>query len=400
MRVLTICNGYPSKVDPARGPFIADQVKWLRTVGVDSVVVKPNRLGITKGMVIPGQAMARSWKRWLFFFQMEREGIVNGQPVYYPRNICLPERLFLWSARETLYWQTRHLFDRVVKEFEPAVIHSHFMTPNAFLGQKLSARYRIPHITSIMGSDADRGLQGGARAVTEWTLRNIDGVITKSSALKEKMIANYGIDPGRIRVIFNGVDLAKFAPQESPVESGDEKRILFVGSLQKVKDVAGNLLPAIARLDSRRGSDFRLHLVGDGVEEPRIRAAVAELRISHRVSFLGRCSHEEIAAHYGRADVVVLSSRREGTPNVLMEAMACGAPVVSTAVGGVTDIVTDRSGLTVPPGEPEALAIALDEALRKRWDRDAIREHALAEFDIRNKVREIKQFYIDVGARH
>jgi glycosyltransferase involved in cell wall biosynthesis len=142
---------------------------------------------------------------------------------------------------------------------------------------------------------------------------------------------------------------------------------LFVGNLVPVKAV-DVLLAAWGML---RDPDAALRIVGDGAERGRLEAMAARLP---GVSFLGALGQPEVARWMAAADVLVLPSRSEGMPNVVVEALASGVPVVASGVGGIGELVADgANGKLVPPGDPAALAGALSSALGRDWDREEIR---------------------------
>ena len=136
---------------------------------------------------------------------------------------------------------------------------------------------------------------------------------------------------------------------------------------------------------SRIAPNVQAALVGDGPEEPALRAQIERLGLEGRVHFAGFVPQARMRLFYSAADLVCLPSLEEGWPNVLMESFACGCPVVASDVGGVSDIIAlTQSGLTAPPGDSAALAHALEAALERtpRWDREEtarrIGQHTLA----------------------
>ncbi len=395
MKALIICNNYPSSADPKNGPFIAEQVKWLKINGIESIVVKPVSFNITKSMVIPSNSMKKGWENWLIGLSTDPEGIVNDQKVYYPKYIGLPNALFTWSSGKILYFQTKNLFRYVFDHYKPDIIHSHFITPNAYIGDILSKKYRVPHITSVMGSDSFHyGLIGGGRIVTTRIMKQIEGIIVKSNSLKQIMQQEYDINPDKIRVIFNGVDLEKFSPNYNKIRSY-KSHLLFIGSFIKRKDVLGNLLPALNYMREFR-QDFIIHLIGDGAQERTIREKVSKLNLENHIQLHGRLHHSQLKQFFDIANVLVLPSVREGTPNVVMESIASGVPVVACAVDGVPDIVDENSGILVPPRKPKKLAEAINLAFDRQWDIHKIRKFAESHLDIRKKVTEIIDFYHDI----
>lgn len=194
-------------------------------------------------------------------------------------------------------------------------------------------------------------------------LRRADWVVTHGPFHYERL-RDIGIS--NVSFVPLGVDLAKFRPM--PDEGtrlktkllGDPSRrvVLYVGRLSPVKDLP-TLLRAFRILASLR-DDVVLVVIGSGVDEERCRRLAQELGISDRVLFLGFIPHERLPAYYNMADVYVLPSLSEEWSNTIMEAMACGVPVVATAVGANPWLVKDgETGFLVPPKRPRALARAI-----------------------------------------
>jgi glycosyltransferase involved in cell wall biosynthesis len=140
----------------------------------------------------------------------------------------------------------------------------------------------------------------------------------------------------------------------------------------------------------------RLLLAGDGPDLPRLRDRAETLALGDAVRFLGH--RQDILDVYGSLDLLVLCSDTEGLPNVVLEAMALGVPVVATAVGGTPELVIDgRTGWLVPPAEPVPLGRAIVEALRRREEAAeraaAARRHVEADFDMMGLIRRTHDLY-------
>jgi len=172
---------------------------------------------------------------------------------------------------------------------------------------------------------------------------------------------------GKIHHISHGVDIERFR-RPARRDRGHPPRLLFVGRLQYGKGVP--YLIEAADLLRSAGRDFHLDLVGEGPEAGEIRSSIERKGLGDRVSLRGAAGHEEVAGHFARADVLILSSEvrhdggREGLSNVVLEAMASGVPVVATRVSSIEEAVEDQvSGLLVPQKNPAALAAAVGRLL-------------------------------------
>ena len=168
-------------------------------------------------------------------------------------------------------------------------------------------------------------------------------------------VMSHRIPPERVRIIPNGVDLRRFGPQEWPAaRDTDPLRLLFVGRLSREKGL--DLL--LQALKQAGAAGFELRVVGTGPEERALRAQVEALGLSKTVLLAGPST--DVLSHYRWSELVVVPSRFEGMPNVVLEAMACGRPVLGTRVNGTADLVTEgRNGWLVEKENPGQLAAEL-----------------------------------------
>jgi len=189
-----------------------------------------------------------------------------------------------------------------------------------------------------------------------------------SQNLKDYLVREVNIPESRITVIRNGVDTSRFSPENSNgiireflPEGFNGKIILSVGRLAEVKDHR-NLISALALLKGKGRDDFHLVLVGDGELRGTIEEQVKTNGLYQHVTFAG--TRTDVDRLLPGADLFVMSSKSEGLPMSILEAMACGLPVVSTNVGGVSEIIEDgKSGTLVPPGDPVPLAAEISRIL-------------------------------------
>lgn len=190
----------------------------------------------------------------------------------------------------------------------------------------------------------------------------------------------------RVEVVPTPVRLDGFGL--APPATGEE--LVFVGRLAKAKRV-DVLLDAFARAVETLPS-LRLRLVGDGPDRPELEARVRRLGIGERVVFEGTLSQREVHAALERARALVFSSDREGLPAAAVEALSTGRPVVATAVGGLPALLEGGAGIVVPKRDPDALAGAMTEALRRHWD-PALLQAAARRSAVENVARRYLELY-------
>ena len=182
----------------------------------------------------------------------------------------------------------------------------------------------------------------------------------------------------RFRVIYNLVNTDMFKLGE-PHQTG-KKRILHISTLREEAKNFSGILRTIERLRQQR-DDFELHVIHD-YEAPEFKAFVKEHNLSDCVIFHGKKTSAEVAEAYQKADFFVLFSNFENLPCVIVEAFASGVPVLSTAVGGIAEILSPERGVLIPQGDEEALLRSMNQMLDHchEYDREAIRQYAISTF--------------------
>jgi glycosyltransferase involved in cell wall biosynthesis len=250
-------------------------------------------------------------------------------------------------------------FVRLVQQvlrFRPDVVHGYLFGPNLFAA--LAGRLCGMPVVAVAKRNVDAFETPRQIRWQRLAHRLATHVTAVSGAVAESAIA-LGVARERITVIPNGVDAARFSAPET-VEKNGTPVIGSIGALAARKDY-GTLLLALSQL-AREGRTFRAVLVGDGPERSSLEAQSRSLGLSDRVDFLGE--RADVDRLLPSLDVFVLSSREEGIPNALLEAMAAGRPCVATAVGGTPEVLTEGdTGWLVAAGSPAALAGALEAAL-------------------------------------
>ncbi|MFT4582897.1 MAG: teichuronic acid biosynthesis glycosyltransferase TuaC [Gammaproteobacteria bacterium] len=314
--------------------------------------------------------------RYKTFAQVPESEQVRGLQVFHPRYPVIPKVSWRISPR-LMQLGSRKLVRELHMKQNFSLIDAHFMYPDGvaatFLGQQLN----IPVCITARGSDVNlMSKYHLPRRYIQWAGANAAALITVSSALKDVLV-NLGVPTGKITVLRNGVDLEFFRPLDRVVVRDKlgmvGKNIISVGNLVELK--GHNLV--IEAL--REMPDITLWILGGGPEEHRLKKIAVDCAVSDRVNFVGVVPQSELPTYYSAADALVLASSREGWANVLLESMACGTPVIATAVGGTPEIVTEpAAGIIVNERTDRALVHACQQLFAAYPDRALTRRFAEA----------------------
>jgi len=287
---------------------------------------------------------------------------------------------------------TLHIWN-TVRRYRPEAILAYWLYPEGAAARTLARWLGVPVIVGSRGSD----LKAIDDPITRWhtsrLVRAADAVLTVSADSRRAAI-ELGARPEAVHSIPNGCDTALFRPlhrQEMRYKLGlalDAELGVFVGWLSKLKGVR-ELVEAMARLSLRRPR-LQLVLIGEGELERELLDRAAGLGLGSRIRLLGKKSSVEIAEWFGASNFVVLPSYTEGCPNVVIEAISCGRPVVASDVGGVPELLNPACGILTPPGDVEALAASIEEALARNWDQEEIgRNHRRSWEDVARETWEV-----------
>jgi len=256
------------------------------------------------------------------------------------------------------------------------LIDAHWLYPDGFGASRLGRRLGKPVVLTGRGSDVDEFcFRWPVRRFARAALRGAAQIIALTRRHKERMV-EAGAEADRIAVIPNGVDTSLFCPgdrAEARQALGlppDGVVLLSAGSIVHDKGYH-HLIGGLAALGGE--ADARLCIAGPGDYRGALERLARQCGVAERVSFLGRVAQGQMPLWYRAADLFCFGSYHEGCPNAILEAAACGTPVVSTDVGGIPDLVEEgRSGILFPARSDEAFASALRTALARPWDRAAI----------------------------
>jgi glycosyltransferase involved in cell wall biosynthesis len=368
LRILTFTTLYPSDARPTHGIFVETRLRKLVESGaVSARVVAP----------CPWFPLASAkFGAYSAFARTPRTETRHGIDIDHPRYPLLP-KIGMSSAPLAIFAAVLPRLRRQIrdgKDFD--LIDAHYFYPDGVAAVLLGRALHRPVVITGRGTDLNLiATHAVPRRWIQWAAGHAAGLVTVSAGLKQRLVA-LGTAPERVRVLRNGVDLAIFRP---PADREAARRAL--GFTRPTLLAVGNLIPlkrhaliveALARLP---GTD--LAIAGDGPERPRIEALVRQLGLADRVRLLGRMKQESLPGIYGAADILVHPSLREGWPNVLLESMACGTPVLAANFDSVGEIVgAPEAGRILAEATPSGLAGAVKELLAAPPQREATRRYA------------------------
>ncbi len=368
IRLLTFTTLFPHAGLPNQGVFVENRLRHLVGTGrATSTVLAP----------VPWfPSRHPRFGAWARFALAEAEEWRHGLRVLHPRYAVLP-KIGMSAAPAALYAAAKRSLAQLLRQgLVVDLIDSHYLYPDGVVAVALGRRFGLPVVMTARGSDVTQLPDfPGPRRMIRGAMARADAMISVSAGLKDAMVA-LGADPARVTVLRNGVDLRQFRPPPDRAAARtalglDGPTLLSVGHLipRKRHHLA---IEALALLPG-----WRLLLVGEGPERARLEELAARLGVAGRVRLEGPQPHAALGRFYGAADLLVLASIREGWANVLLEAMACGTPVVASDIPGNPEVVRERTaGLIVPANTAAGFAEAVQALWRDPPARDAVRRYA------------------------
>jgi glycosyltransferase involved in cell wall biosynthesis len=348
-RVLTFTTLYPSANKPGHGIFVENRLRHLVATGsVDVRVVAP----------VPWfPSTSDRFGHYAAMARMPAREIRAGIDVAHPRYLAIPKigmalaPWLLFAGALPSLWRLRSQFD---------LIDAHYFYPDGVAAVLLGGALDKPVVVTARGTDINLipkyFLPG---RMIRWAARRAAGIVAVSQALKNAL-ADLGTPPENVVVLRNGVDLKMFRPGDRDLARAELElhgRVLL--SVGRLVDLKGHaiVMAALPRLPA-----CTLLIAGDGPDFARLRAFAMQLGICDRVRFFGAIRHEQLRNLYLAADALVLASSHEGWPNVLLEAIACGTPVIASPVGGIPEIVSaPEAGILMRQRTVEGVAEAVEQ---------------------------------------
>jgi teichuronic acid biosynthesis glycosyltransferase TuaC len=328
LSIVTATTLFPNRARPSHGVFVKTRLKKLLETGqVKSRVIAP------VGWMPPGLSYAGAEH----LREIPPHESIDGINVHHPRYLIIP-KVGMTMAPYFLYRAFHKAIGALLARGETIdLIDAHYFYPDGVALQRVAREFGIPIVITARGTDLNLIPQfPRPRRMIQRAAQQADGLITVCEALKAPLV-KMGIAPERITVLRNGVDLELFRPVDRAAARADfgltRRTLASVGHLIQRKG-HHHVIAALPRLPGTE-----LLVAGEGEEKSALQAQAHALGVADRVRFLGAIGQDRLRLLYNAADALVLASSREGWANVLLEAMACGTPVIASNVWGTPEVV-------------------------------------------------------------
>ncbi len=367
MRLLVFSTLYPNAAMPQHGVFVENRLNaFLRKYSADVKVIAP----------VPWFPYQNdTFGRYGAWARAPQREIRNGVEIFHPRYFIPPKIGMKYAPHALVRCLRKAVSDLAHEGWECDVLDAHYFYPDGVAAAAVAKEIGKPLVITARGTDINLipNEAGPCRAILDAANR-ADAVITVAEALKDELVA-LGAPAEKISVLRNGVDLERFTPRNR------EKDRTALG-------VSGNVIVSVGHLIDRKGHDLMIDalrdipgatllIAGEGEKRRALDTQAERFGLADRVRFLGAVPHEKLGIVYNAADILALASSREGWPNVLLEAMACGTPCVATPVWGSREVIrAPEAGRLASGRSAAAMAAAINSIFNDPPDRAATRRYA------------------------
>ncbi len=375
IRILSLSTVFPNPTEPGCGIFVSRRLEALASLpdGPEIKVLAPIQV------MDYGNRRHRFWRaRGVVRRRQQGPLDVRHPRWWYPPTSSILNPAFLFArllpACLRLWWSGWR-FD---------VIDAHFGHPEGVVAALLGMLFRRPFLITMRGNERDFARIGILRTWQQWAFGRAGRMIAVAEPLR-KFAIGLGVPESNAVTIPNGVDSTVFRPLDRSAcrarlgIAPEAKVLLSVGYLVEPKG-HHDIVRALSRLRAAgRGAPVELVIAGgagrEGDFEPEIRRIIAETGMADRTRMTGAVSPDELVEWMNATDLFCLASYSEGWPNVVLEALACGTPVIAANVGGVPEMITAPDyGIIVPPRDAGALEQAIEQAFGRQWNRAKVAE--------------------------
>ena len=372
IRLLTFSTLYPNAGQPNHGVFVENRLRHLVASGeVTSAVLAPVPF-MPDLPLLADFSRRRGWDRYI---KAPAHEVRHGIEVHHPRYLVIPRFGMNLAPALLAHAAERSLRRLLADGLQFDAIDAHYVYPDGVAAVRLGRIFGKPVVITARGSDLTQlPLYPRPRRMIQQAIAAADALVSVSAALGEALV-DLGAAPERVHVLRNGIDTVMFRPAD---RAAARARL----------GLHGPTLISVGLLIERKGHDrtiaamadlpgHQLLIIGEGPERAALQAQAERLGVADRVQLLGGRPHVDLPAYYSAADAMVLSSSREGWANVLLESMACGTPVVASAIAGNPEVVrSPEAGLVVESNTPAGIAAGVRRLLANPPDREATRRYA------------------------
>lgn len=371
LRTLLFSTLYPSTARPGHGIFVETRLRELLAAGaVSTRVVAP----------VPWfWSTDPRHGEWARMAATSRYEMRHGIEVHHPR-YALPPRVGMTVAPLLLALGAAPTLRRLRAEgFDFELIDAHYYYPDGVAAALLARWFDRPFVVTARGTDLNLIPRHRLpRRMMQWTARQAAASIGVCAALVD-VLRGWDIDPQRLHVMRNGVDLQRFAPQPAAGARsalGVDGMPLLVSVGHLIERKGHHLVIEALALLLRSYPDAQLVIIGEGEERGRLERQIDRLGLGARVRLAGALPQAELPRWYAAADALVLASSREGWANVLLEAMACGTPVVATRIWGTPEVVQGAVAGRLVERDTASIAAGVEALLSAYPKRAEVRAYA------------------------
>jgi len=366
--ILTLSSLYPNEQQPQHGIFVEQRLRQLLASG---------RTGARVLAPVPWFPLtSKCFGDYARYASIPLDEERHRIKIVHPRFLTLPKigmHVAPWLMAKSIERKLQEILEGQIRY---DLIDAHYFYPDGIAAAILAKKFKIPLVITARGTDINLIPKYKLpRKMILWAADQAAAIVAVSRALKERMI-ELGVEEDKITVLRNGVDLKIFKPIDQKTAR------LNLGAWR------GRWLLSVGHLIERKGHhliiealcslpDTNLAVVGDGPMYAELHTLAARLGVSDRVRILGAVNQSELPNYYSAADALVLASSREGMANVLLEAIACGLPVVATPIWGTPEVIAvPEAGVLTQGRSSRALVNGINDLFGHYPDRRNTRKYA------------------------
>jgi glycosyltransferase involved in cell wall biosynthesis len=366
MKLLFVSHLFPNSKNITNGVYNLARVKSLQRLGHDVVVIAPVGLTPPLRFIYPKFKLKELLNFFISNKKIPYKNKIHGVTVYHPKWFWLPKRPFEKFQPSMLRLCAGKIIKAIILDFSPDAVITSWLNPEAYYLKYIKKYYKGNTISILEGSDIF--LETNNDLSTQHKLLelklNVNKIISVSHTLQQYLKSKFDIDSTCIHNGFR-TDLFYFTKIKEHTQTIN---LLTIGNLLPVK--GHDLLLEAMRI---LGNKYELTIIGDGPLKNRYAQYIKKNNLEKRVFLKGAIANHKLKNEISKSDVFCLPSRSEGFGIVVLEAMACGVPVVAASVGGLSEIIIKNfNGLLCEPENPHILAETIQSATEITWDNSRI----------------------------